>query len=127
MEQLGLIYFKDENGEYVARGNRNIKINGENIKPIFADAVNQLDNVEVINHLNISDYIVEDNTIKGAFGFHMENGAAYEIRAKKVLCATGGQQDFISQTIRDSQDIRCGIHHLIQEPDMRWELMQEQR
>ena len=118
MEQLGLVILKDENGEYVARGNRNIKINGENIKPILADAVNQLNDVEVINHLNITDYIVEDNTIKGAFGFHMENGAAYEIRAKK---------DFISQTIQDSQDIRCGIHHLIQEPDMRWELMLEQR
>ena len=90
MEQLGLVILKDENGDYVARGNRNIKINGENIKPILADAVNQLDNVEVINHLNITDYIVEDNTIKGAFGFHMENGTAYEIRAKKVLCATGG-------------------------------------
>lgn len=90
MEQLGLVILKDENGEYVARGNRNIKINGENIKPILADAVNQLDNVEVINHLNITDYIVEDNAIKGAFGFHMENGTAYEIRAKKVLCATGG-------------------------------------
>ena len=90
MEQLGLVILKDENGDYVTRGNRNIKINGENIKPILADAVNQLDNVEVINHLNITDYIVEDNTIKGAFGFHMENGTAYEIRAKKVLCATGG-------------------------------------
>ena len=90
MEQLGLVILKDENGDYVARGNRNIKINGENIKPILADAVNQLDNVEVINHLNITDYIVEDNTIKVAFGFHMENGTAYEIRAKKVLCATGG-------------------------------------
>ena len=90
MEQLGLVILKDENGDYVARGNRNIKINGENIKPILADAVNQLDNVEVINHLNITDYIVEDNTIKGAVGFHMENGTAYEIRAKKVLCATGG-------------------------------------
>ena len=90
MEQLGLIILKDENGDYVARGNRNIKINGENIKPILADAVNQLDNVDVINHLNITDYIVEDNMIKGAFGFHMENGTAYEIRAKKVLCATGG-------------------------------------
>ena len=90
MEQLGLVILKDENGDYVARGNRNIKINGENIKPILADAVNQLDNVDVINHLNITDYIVEHNTIKGAFGFHMENGTAYEIRAKKVLCATGG-------------------------------------
>ena len=30
MEQLGLVILKDENGEYVARGNRNIKINGQN-------------------------------------------------------------------------------------------------
>ena len=91
LEPMETVYIDvPENGDYVARGNRNIKINGENIKPILADAVNQLDNVEVINHLNITDYIVEDNTIKGAFGFHMENGTAYEIRAKKVLCATGG-------------------------------------
>ena len=35
MEKLGLVILKDENGEYVARGNRNLKINGENIKPIL--------------------------------------------------------------------------------------------
>ena len=40
MEKLGLVILKDENGDYVARGNRNIKINGENFKPILADAVN---------------------------------------------------------------------------------------
>lgn len=37
MEDLGLVILKDENGDYVTRGNRNIKINGENIKPILAD------------------------------------------------------------------------------------------
>ncbi|MFR4862991.1 MAG: adenylyl-sulfate reductase subunit alpha [Lachnospira pectinoschiza] len=90
MEKLGLVIFKDENGRYVARGNRNIKINGENIKPILADAVNSLENVIVINRLNITDYIVKDNTILGAVGFNIDTGEAYEIRAKKVLCATGG-------------------------------------
>lgn len=90
MEKLGLVILKDENGRYVARGNRNIKINGENIKPILADAVNSLDNVTVINRLNITDYIVRDNTILGAVGFNIDTGEAYEIRAKKVLCATGG-------------------------------------
>ena len=90
MEQLGLVILKDENGEYVARGNRNIKINGENIKPILADAVRKLDDVTVLNHLNITDYIVENNQILGAFGFSIEDGTAYEIRAKKVLCSTGG-------------------------------------
>ena len=90
MEKLGLVILKDENGKYVARGNRNIKINGENIKPILADAVNSLKNVTVINRLNITDYIVKDNTILGAVGFNIDTGEAYEIRTKKVLCATGG-------------------------------------
>ena len=98
MEKLGLVILKDENGKYVARGNRNIKINGENIKPILADAVKALPNVTVINRINITDYIVNDNTITGAYGFSIDekevdgslSGTAYRINAKKVLCATGG-------------------------------------
>ena len=98
MEKLGLVILKDENGKYVARGNRNIKINGENIKPILADAVKALPNVTVINRINITDYIVKDNTITGAYGFSIDekevdgslSGIAYRINAKKVLCATGG-------------------------------------
>lgn len=90
MEKLGLVILKDENGRYVARGNRNIKINGENIKPILASAVAALDGVTVINRLNITDYIVKDNKIFGAIGFNIDDGYAYEIKAKKVLCATGG-------------------------------------
>lgn len=90
MEDLGLVILKDENGDYVARGNRNIKINGENIKPILADAVKKQDNVTVINHLNITDFIVENNKIKGAYGFDVNNAEFYEINAKAVLVATGG-------------------------------------
>ena len=90
MEQLGLVILKDENGEYVARGNRNIKINGENFMPLLADAVAKLSDVTVINQLNITDYIVKDNHIEGAYGFSIAKQKAYEIRAKKVLIATGG-------------------------------------
>ena len=90
MEDLGLVILKDENGDYVARGNRNIKINGENTKPILADAVKKQDNVAVINHLNITDFIVENNEIKGAYGFDVNDAVFYEINAKAVLVATGG-------------------------------------
>ena len=90
MEKLGLVILKDENGEYAARGNRNIKINGENMKPLLADAVSRLPDVTVLNRINITDYIVEDNVIRGAYGFSIEDACAYEIRARKVLCATGG-------------------------------------
>ena len=90
MERLGLVILKDKDGKYVARGNRNIKINGENIKPILADAVKELENTTVINHVNITDYIVENGVIKGAYGFDVNDKTAYKINAKAVICATGG-------------------------------------
>ena len=77
MEELGLVILKDENGEYVARGNRNIKINGENMKPLLAKAVEALPDVTILNRVNITDYIVEDNVIQGAFGFSIETNTAY--------------------------------------------------
>lgn len=90
LERLGLVILKNPDGSYVARGNRNIKINGENIKPILADAVGALDDVTIINSLVITDFMVEDNTIVGAVGFHIQTGVAYEIRASYVIVATGG-------------------------------------
>lgn len=90
LEKLGLVILKDENGEYVARGNRNIKINGENIKPLLAKAVNALDNVKVMNRVNAIDYIVKDNQILGAFAIGLDQEVLYEIRAKAVICAAGG-------------------------------------
>ncbi|OPJ61230.1 adenylyl-sulfate reductase subunit alpha [Clostridium chromiireducens] len=90
LEDLGLVILKDENGEYVARGNRNIKINGENIKPILADAVKKLPDVTVMNQVNVIDYIVKDNQILGAFAVNVEEEILYKIKAKKVICATGG-------------------------------------
>lgn len=90
LEKLGLVILKDENGKYVTRGNRNLKINGENIKPILADAVEKAKNVTVFNRVNIFDYSVKDNKINGAFGFGIESGIFYTIEAKAVIIATGG-------------------------------------
>ena len=90
MEDLGLVILKDENGEYVARGNRNIKINGENFKPLLADAVYKSKNVDVLNYVNITDLLTEDGRVYGAVGFSIMEETAYVIHAKKVLIATGG-------------------------------------
>lgn len=90
LEKLGLVILKDENGKYVTRGNRNLKINGENIKPILADAVEKAKNITVLNRVNIFDYSVKDNKINGAFGFGIESGIFYTIEAKAVIIATGG-------------------------------------
>ena len=90
VEKLGLVILKDENGEYVNRGNRNIKINGENFKPILANAVKKAKNVKVLNTVNITDLITENGEVKGAVGFSIIENAAYKILAKKVIVATGG-------------------------------------
>ena len=90
MEDLGLVILKDENGKYVARGNRNIKINGENMKPILAKAAAEQENVTILNHVNITDYKTENGKITGAVGFSVNEDIFYDIDAEAVLCATGG-------------------------------------
>ncbi|MGN0679609.1 MAG: adenylyl-sulfate reductase subunit alpha [Oscillospiraceae bacterium] len=90
LEQLGLVILKDENGKYVARGNRNLKINGENIKPILAEAVEAFPNISVLNRVNIIDFSVRDNKINGAYGIGIENDTFYVIEAGAVIIATGG-------------------------------------
>ncbi|MBQ9438494.1 MAG: FAD-binding protein, partial [Lachnospiraceae bacterium] len=89
MEKRGLTILKDENGRYVSRGWRNIKINGENIKPLLADEVRKQKNVSVYGHVNITDYRY-DGKVRGAYGFGLLDGAFYEFRARAVLIATGG-------------------------------------
>lgn len=90
LEDNGLVILKDENGKYVTRGNRNIKINGENIKPILAKMAQNCKNVSIINHVNITDLLVKNNKVYGAVGFDVDEKKGFIIYAKAVLMATGG-------------------------------------
>ena len=44
----------------------------------------------MLNHINITDLLVENGSVYGAVGFSVKEPAAYEIHAKAVLVATGG-------------------------------------
>ncbi len=90
VERLGLVIQKDENGGYVARGNRNIKINGENIKPLLAQAVADRPSIRVLNRINIIDYILKNGRVIGAYGFSTDHNHFYAIKSKAVICAAGG-------------------------------------
>ena len=97
LEELGLVILKDEAGAYVSRGWRNLKINGENIKPLLAHAVAQCPNVRVINHANVTDLVcTPDETAPsgrravGAVGFSVTEPVAYGFEARAVIVATGG-------------------------------------
>lgn len=90
LEDLGLPILKDQQGNYVQRGKRSIKINGENIKPLLAEAVAAHHNITVMNHINIVDYLVKDGRVTGAWGFSVRDNRIYEFYAHKTICATGG-------------------------------------
>ena len=72
LERMGLVILKDENGKYVPRGRQNIKINGENIKPLLAAEVGRYGNIEVLNHVMITDYLTAEERVFGAVGFNVE-------------------------------------------------------
>ena len=90
LEELGLVILKDDQGKYVARGNRNIKINGENIKPILAGSIENKENIKIINEVYAIDYITEQGEVKGAYGLSIDEKTLYVISAKAVICTTGG-------------------------------------
>ncbi len=90
LEKLGLVFLKDKDGHYVPRGWRNLKINGENIKPLLAKAARQNPNAKILNHVNITALKVKNNTVTGATGFSVLEPVAYDIDARAVLVATGG-------------------------------------
>ena len=90
LEHMGLVILKDENGNYISRGKRNIKINGENIKPILASELARYENISVINHVNVTDLIVDEDGVRGAVGFSVNFEAAFLIAARVTLVATGG-------------------------------------
>ena len=89
MERRGLTILKDKDGKYVSRGWRNLKINGENIKPILEKELRKQKNVKVFEHINITD-LNYDGKVCGAYGFGINDGSFYEFRSKAVLMATGG-------------------------------------
>lgn len=89
MEKRGLTILTDKNGEYISRGWRNLRINGENIKLILAREVMRQRNIAVYEHVNVTDFRVSGG-IRGAYGFGINDGNFYEFRARAILIATGG-------------------------------------
>lgn len=94
LERRGLVILKDEQGKYMTRGWRNVKINGENIKPLLAEGALAQKNVTVRNHVNITGLktVTEHGrtSVRGAIGFSVNEPAALDIDARAVLIATGG-------------------------------------
>lgn len=89
VEEMGLPIEKNEDGTYRMRGKRSIRIFGERLKPILAEAV-QKTPAQVLNRVVATNFIYDGTRVSGAFGYGARNGMLYVIRAKAVIVATGG-------------------------------------
>jgi adenylylsulfate reductase subunit A len=89
VEEWGLPILKDEKGNYSRRGRWNVKINGESLKLILAEAVKKSE-VTVLNHTVATNFILDGNRVVGAFGFSIRDKKFYVVRAKATIVATGG-------------------------------------
>ena len=93
LEKMGLVIQKNADGSYAARGRYNIRINGENIKPLLAAEVARYPNITVLNHVILTDLLTTgsgEKRVCGAVGMSADGTAALAVLARAVLAATGG-------------------------------------
>jgi len=89
VEAMGLPIVKDPSGQYSPRGRWNIKIHGESLKPILAREVRN-SGADVLNRVVVTNLIVRDGRVHGAYGFGLKDESFYVLKARKTLVATGG-------------------------------------
>ncbi len=89
VEAWGLPILKDENGNPKPRGRWNIKINGESLKPIIAEAARKA-GANVYNRVAVTNLLVHDGRAIGAVGLGIRDGEFYVVTAKATIIATGG-------------------------------------
>ncbi|MDR4508269.1 MAG: adenylyl-sulfate reductase subunit alpha [Candidatus Brocadiaceae bacterium] len=89
VETMGLPIEKNEDGSYKKRGKRGIRIFGERLKPILAEAVEKTP-AQVLNRIVATNFIFDGRRVCGAFGYGIKDNTLYVVRAKAIIVATGG-------------------------------------
>jgi len=107
-EKWGLPIKKDENGEYQARGQWDIAIQGSEMKVILAEKTREM-GVEILNRVVATNYLLDGDRVIGAMGFGVRDGKFYIIKAKATIVATGGAAGLYKPYTNDGID----CHHQI--------------
>jgi adenylylsulfate reductase subunit A len=92
---LGLEIHRAPDGSYLARSWRNLRVNGENIKPLLAAPLKNLPNVRVIERAHALNLLLargpDGPRARGALALSTEGkGGLIVAEAGAVICATGG-------------------------------------
>ncbi len=89
LERWGLPILRDEDGNVKYRGDWDISIHGEQLKPIMAEKAIET-GADVYNRVVGTTLLMDGETCVGAMGFGIRNGKFYVFRAKATVVSTGG-------------------------------------
>jgi adenylylsulfate reductase subunit A len=90
LEDLGLTIHKNQDGSYAQRGWRNVKINGENIKPLLAKAARDSGKVNILERTAAFSLLTDQARAVALVAFSHRDSTLHLIQAKAFICATGG-------------------------------------
>jgi adenylylsulfate reductase subunit A len=89
LEGLGLGIHRDSEGRRLERGWRNLRVNGENLKPLLAREVLRSPNVEVFERSTGTHILTLDNKVFGLMAIKAGEGLLF-FETGAVIVATGG-------------------------------------
>lgn len=106
LEEWGVPFPKNEKGDYLRRGRWDIDMLGEHMKPLIAEKIKSMD-IEILNRVYVSNLLISENRVVGAYGFNIRTGEFYTFKAKTVIIATGGASNIYKTYTNDGID----AHH----------------
>lgn len=89
LERRGLPIVRDKGGRPARQGRFGVRIKGGFLKPILAEWAKS-SGAEVIERVNLTDFIVHEGRVWGAVGFGVRDGRPYAFYSKATVVATGG-------------------------------------
>ena len=103
LERWGLPILRDENGKVRYRGQWDISIHGEQLKPIMAEKALE-SGADVYNRVTATSLLMSDGRCVGATGLGVRDGKFYVFHAKATVVATGGAGTLYKSYTADSTD-----------------------
>lgn len=105
LERWGLPIPRDSRGNPLYRGQWDISIRGEQLKPIMAEKALE-SGADVYNRVTATGLLVQDGRCTGAMGFGVRDGKFYVFHAGATLISAGGAGTLYKSYTADSTS--CG-------------------
>ncbi|MDR3135601.1 MAG: FAD-dependent oxidoreductase, partial [Deltaproteobacteria bacterium] len=89
LESLGLAIHKGPSGQWLERGWRNLRVNGESLKPLLARAARKENNVTVFERATATHILARDNQVLGVMALTAGGGLTF-FETGAAIVTTGG-------------------------------------